>query len=663
MPFSLSVSDNLNRLSDKCVFPQSVLSAVLESHSQLPHPLIFRVFGPDESILVGVKEFTAAEGEILVPQSVYDKVGAGPVEIEVAQVAKATFLQVKPCHFYPHITNWKYYLESFLSKNYTTLSKKQKFGFYDAVAKVEVELQVEDANEELVTVVDTDITLDMVPLNDIMASQQLSHNDSLAYLENIPELTSGSSIKLVPFNQTMVPAIHKLNLRGIEGAQLNIQLTTTDDIYNVDLLAGLDKFVKLDNFSWCTMAQDSDGTKHIEINLASDTIVNYRQKCAEESACWLYLVPFAWEHDTTATLTIIGEAPSPEAELQASPDESTTQCSNCHKFIDKSKAALHEAFCFRNNVRCSCGEIFTKTIPSTHWHCDQCEPVIHGNSSLFKFKHDKLYHSGPYTCDHCDDKTSYPTFIELVENHQATQCGAKLHECMFCHLVVPQEVADYEDRFANLSHHENQCGNKTTDCFDCGSVVKTKDLASHMRIHYLHKVDHASEVVARCTNQNCVNILGNGAPPTNELGLCETCFGPLYAPVHDPTHSKLQARLERKYVIQLTKGCGHSWCENPQCANVEKRDIRLAIAHIHNDLMAQIAAPPLPINSGRTSQAPQGPSANRLWFCLNASVDLRRRVYDKIVREARYGSTMVLRAVAATTLEEEARAWLQTHSV
>lgn len=690
MALTISLSESLLPLSDKCVFPPSVLAETLESHNPLPHPLIFRLESSSKSVLVGVKEFTAPEGTILVPKSVYDNIGDDLVQYHVADVPRATFLQVKPTQFYPHITNWKYYLESFLSKNYTTLSKKQSFGVFDTVANVQVDLQVEDANEALVVVVDTDIALDVVPLNDIMAAQQLTHEKSIEHLENVPEFGSGSllgadfGVELQPFTMMLVPAIHKVDLRKFSKFAITI---TAEDMANVDLLAGLDKFVSLESFNWCTMDQDQSShidSKCIEIDASSDLVANYIQKHSD-SPCWLYVVPFAWEHACKVQVLVEDrtlkneerEGRYNEISMQnednlpslsdvssgssASASGDSVQCKNCGTLIEKQKVPLHEAFCFRNNVRCSCGEVFRKPIPSTHWHCDTCVPLVVGNSSLFKFKHDKLFHQGPYVCEKCDKDTEYPNYILLVENHKATDCAAKLHECIFCHLVVPQEEATYQDRFANLSHHENQCGNKTTECYQCGRVVKNKDLASHMKIHYLNKVESAAETVVRCTNENCTAVFINGSSPTNELGLCESCFGPLYAQVHDPTHIKLQNRLERKYVMQLTKGCGNSWCENRECASQRQWDIALALKHIHGELLPEIVLPPLPINVKR-EQKSESQDRNRLWLCLNASGAARRSLYDKISQEGHYSDNMVLKAVAQRD-EAEARAWLQTHWV
>lgn len=659
MSLSIFPSEALPTLSDKCIFPQLTLSATLQSHSPLPHPLIYRLHSQDKSVLVGVKEFTAPEGEILVPQSVFDVLGETQVDVEIAEIPKATFLSVRPTQFYPHITNWKYYLESFLSKNYTTLSQGQEFGVYDIAAKTEVKLRVESANEPLVTVIDTDIALDVVPLNDIMAAQQIQHNNSIAYAENVPDIKWDTKITLLPFNQTNTPSIFKVDLRLVK-SPLAIELTIDSDPYNADLLIGLDRFVTLENFLWCTMAQDGQPRKYIQIDPNSDIIVNYMNKHVDDD-CWLYLVPFAWEHPCEVHLKKLESliVTNDESGKSSGEHEGQVQCGNCRIFIDKGKFPLHEAFCLRNNVACSCGEIFQKAIPSTHWHCEECVPTVYGDSSLFKFKHEKLYHMGPYVCGQCEDSTSFPNFIDLVEKHKATTCPAKLHECIFCHLILPQEEATYVDKFANLTHHENLCGNKTTECFQCGKNVKTKDLASHLRIHYMNKVESASEQVPRCANENCINITNS---LTNDLGLCDTCYGSLYAQVHDPTNIKLQNRIERKYIMQLTKGCGNDWCENPECASINKLNIGQALKHIQHELLPQIVRPLLPINKPALANGTVM-AANHMWFCVNSSVDAKRRLFQKFQRQNIYSDSMILKALSANQDEENTLLWLKAHSV
>lgn len=651
----LQLSRALPRHSDKCLLPPSLLQTTIDETPELPHPLVYHLNDGASSIAVGVKEFTAEEGTVCVPQFIFEKLKGHTVTVSLADVPKATFLQLKPAQFYPHITNWKYYLESQLSKNYTTLTKHELFVIDDPVAKTAVDIIVEDANAPTVVVVDTDTILDVLPLNDIMAAQQLGQNDAISALENIPTFHESEVLEVVPFNQSPVPKLFKIDLRKVkESFLLVLRSENINEAYNVDLLVALDKFVKLDNFAFETMSQDSAAShtdKRIDINIKSDLIVNHLEKFKEEDTCELYAAVFAWDHNAKVKLEMVPFAKGDKI-VKENGTSNETKCSNCGKLIEKSKLPLHEAFCSRNNVRCSCGSTFFKEIPSSHWHCEKCDPLLAGESTLFKFKHDRLVHSGPYRCEDCDSTSEYSDFILLVKNHKLTKCPSKLHECMFCHLIVSQEEETYEDRFTNLTHHENQCGNKTTECFECNRVFKRKGLKSHMQMHYMDKVELNTETVRLCANENCVSIVND---ESNDLGLCDTCYGPLYATVLDPTRIKLQNRIERRYVLQLTKGCGNVWCQNPQCATATlPRPMKEVIQHIQLELLLLVVTPELPITrrKGVTSDA------NKFYFCLTESLHKRKELVDRLVDEGQYSRDMVLRAVNRLRDEDSAREWL-----
>ncbi|PVH14976.1 uncharacterized protein CXQ87_005255 [Candidozyma duobushaemuli] len=655
---SVQLSEGLPKNSDKCLFPPSLLQSTIDNVTDLPHPLVFNLSDGVSITAVGVKEFTAEEGTIEVPQYIFESIKNEVVSIELADLPKATFLQLKPAQFYPHITNWKYYLESQLSQNYTTLTKGKPFFIDDRVAKTLVEVNVEDANAPTVIVVDTDTILDVLPLNDIMAAQQLSQNDATSALENIPELSSSEVLELAPFNQSAVPKIFKIDLRKAQsGFSLVLKSENEDEAYNVDLLVALDKFVKLDNFAFETMSQDSvvaNTDKAVEIDVRSDMVVNHLEKYKEEDSCYLYAVVFAWDHNAKVRLEKNPIVHKPEDVKNTTTGAS---CSHCGKRIEKAKLPLHEAFCIRNNVKCSCGSVFNKEIPANHWHCDVCVPPVAGNSTLFKFKHDRLQHSGPYKCEECDNSPEYSDFVSLVRDHKSTSCPAKLHECMFCHLILPQEEETYEDRFTNLTHHENQCGNKTTECFECHRVFKRKDLKSHMRMHYMDKVELNTESVGLCANVNCVNIVDDA---TNELGLCDICYGPLFATVLDPTHIKLQNRIERRYMLQLTKGCGNSWCQNSHCATASKPlPIKDSLNLIQQELLPLIVKPELPITKKNGAKS----SRNELYFCISESVHNKKALVEHLAEEGHYSRNMALKAVHKSRNEDSAREWLARNAI
>ncbi|RKP31072.1 hypothetical protein METBISCDRAFT_30466 [Metschnikowia bicuspidata] len=575
-PLRVQYSDLLPPHSDKCLLPPAILEGVLQSRPDLPHPLVFQLNGA-VPVYVGVKEFTAPEQTVVVPLDVLQALSASEVRVQIADLPKGSFLKLKPAQFYPHITNWKYYLESFLSTHYTVLSKNQIFYFDDKVSAITVELLVEDCNAESVVVVEANVVLDVVPLDDIMAAQQLQQGLDLAVLERIPVLEAATNLDLKPFSQVSLQHIYRINLRK-RHENFTIVLECNEDNANVDLICGFDKFLTLESFVWCSMGRHSDTgpAKTIHVDMASDKVRDSLNRSQEEVSSWLYVVPFAWDLPLSATLSIATLLPEKSTQ---SPPEASKLCPNCDKYIQNSNFALHEAFCKRNNKKCSCGKVFEKDIPSIHWHCDLCDAT--GDSTLLQFKHNKLFHQGPYICQACGYDTPFASFLGMVMLHKGSVCPSKLHECRFCHLVVPQGKATYEDRYNDFTHHESECGNKTMECLKCGKT-------SHMLLHALGGSSLAAEEIALCANVNCVNILDG---PGNELSLCEICYGPLYSNLHDPKRQKLHARIERKYILQLTKGCNQSWCNNQECAtgNV-KLDMKLAFLRRKKEYLEELKA-------------------------------------------------------------------------
>lgn len=688
--FPLQLGPNLPRFSDKAIFPPSVLSLIIGHHeNDLPHPLIFRLLTSSSSCHVGVKEFSSPDEVVILPESIIDKLLVGQESVDTISIRletaipKATFLTLKPLQFYPEITNWKYYLESKLPSLYTTLTKNEHLVIE---GEHQYELLIEDCNAATVCIIDTDIVLDVIPLNDIMANQQLEFDKNLNYLNNIEEIDHELEVyDLSPIGKSMTPRLFKIDITKFKQQFITIELLMDasefikndySTLFNVDLVAGLDKLINLENFQYTTIDDDftiqknlnnggSNRFKSIVIDLKDDSIVNKLHKGQEETddegknpERFIYLIPFTWESASSITIRVIDGVKPTESYVE-SIEEGLVKCKNCLKSISKLKLPLHEAFCYRNNKLCSCGQVFLREIPSNHWHCGPCDndSLMNGNLTLLKFKHDKLHHLDSYQCDKCQT-TNYSNFLDLVLNHKGKDCPMKLHECKFCHLILPQEETTFEDKFVNLTHHENTCGNKTTECYKCNKLLRTKDLNKHLKLHDLDK-QQFNEInqltFNKCSNLNCINQVDTR--DTNELGLCVICYGPLYIPQHDPTNIKLQSRLERKYMIQLSKGCGSSWCQNQECLtgnkSIPKRSIKELLKHINEELFPQISHPALPINKNKST----GP--NQLWFCVNQSVSDKKHLVDKLVFEQQYNTAIIYKAVNQVGSDEDAvRAWL-----
>lgn len=696
--------DELPYFSDKAIFPPSLLTRVVEAYGEksLPHPLIFRVGKGDRSYYVGVREFSAEEGTVRLPGSFVEKVFIKEdfLSFQLADdVPKGKYLTLKPLQFYPQITNWKYYLENRLSRYYTTLTVHDMLHIEDN--NTIFELFIEDVGDsgDTICIIDTDMILDIIPLNDIMATQQLEFSkfSLMNSLENTKEIRVGEIVHLnnmKPFSsQDYVPSLFKIDLSQFHNQDmLNIIIRNSgphlqiDQIVNMDCLVGLDKLTNMENFKWSTMDDDFEiqyrldhnlietPVKSINIKIAESgellTKVNQKKGDDESADSHIYIAPFVWEFQANIDLEVstsnaaIPDVQNPK-ELIAEEEEERYRCPNCEKEIPKRTRQLHEPFCLRNNVKCSCGCIFFKQIPPNHWHCDDCnDSKAYGNSALLLMKHRKLNHDGNYICNSCASNEKYAKYTELVVQHKSSKCSEKLHVCRFCHLVVPQGEATYQDNFLNLSHHENECGNKTTECFQCGRILRTKDVSKHLKMHTLDKLEKNNDIklnFSKCLNENCVMITH---PDANAFGLCDLCYGPVYIAQEDPNNLKLQSRIERKYMLQLTKGCGFSWCRNINCRTYNKDKFskmshKEIYTYLCQELFSYIASPPLPINQDRVTHSP-----NRLWFCVNEAIQSRTNIANVLLDVGEYSPLLIYKAVNETEANlPSAEKWLSENAI
>lgn len=704
LQFELKVTSgsNLPRYSDRAILPPSVLSSIIDTYSEssLPHPLIFKAWHNNNSCYIGVKEFSSNEGEILLPRIITDKIGAENddiVRVElVSNIPKGKSLTLKPLQFYPQIHNWKFFLESKLTNFYTTLTKNSALYIEDGPTVYELYVEAVDESLDTIGIIDTDIILDVIPLNDIMANQQLEFNKNFNHVDsnNINELFLNDEVQIIelkPFTSSdFRPQVYKLDLSNYDKSKpLTVKVTSLNhdysSLFNLDLVVGLDKLVNLENFRWTTMNDDFDLQFKLENNMTNtyekmitinmqqdDELLTKIHKIDDDiSDHFIYIVPFTWELNGNLTLSITNEQNSPKdsttIDHNYETSDDTVKCSNCNKAISKDKILLHESFCLRNNVKCSCGLVFLKEIPASHWHCDECnDSAKYGNSSLLKFKHDKLFHEASYECNQCSSTAEFNDFIDLVINHKGSVCPGKLHECRFCFLIVPQGESTFQDKVANLTNHENTCGNKTTECFKCNKILRTKDLPKHLKMHDLDKIQMNQNTKInfnKCLNENCIIIIKDST--SNQLGLCDYCFGSIYTPQHDPTNIKLQSRIERKYMIQLTKGCGFDWCKNNNCKTYNPTRFtgmshKELLVYINDSLFSSIRTPELPVNKNKPS-----PPDNRLWFCVNESIQLRKDILNLLSSENEYDEKLIYKPINELSVvnEDSVRDWLLHNGV
>lgn len=656
IPFKLSVnndSDNLSPYSDKANLPPTVLSQIIDEGVELPHPFVFKITNDSDPFIytyIGVKEFISEPKEIDLPSLVTAKLqNPTTVILELQRdIPKATSLKLKPSLFYP-ISNWKFFLESRLT-HYTLVEKGDTIIIEEGGLKYE--LQVEEINGSdsvtVASIIDTDVTVDMVPLNDNVAQQQLefnkSHYDQFSSIQELKKEEEVVIHELSSFiNPRFVPRLYKIDISNWSGDNLWIELETNDPTHlvNADCVVGESKLLTIENFAYSSMAEDEKvsklvangihAKKTIRIDFKRDELIlNKLNRCRQLSDTgegddrYLYLIPFTWQGDETVLLRIADKQDDRDFNITSD----SKKCPNCSKLIPKENFLLHESRCpLKQKVK----------------------PV---NSKLMQFKHIQLYEK-QYQC--CSQ--TFDTFFDLVR-HKAV-CPNKVIECRFCHLIVPQELATYQDNFEGLTHHENLCGNKTQECIKCSKLIRRKDATKHMQLHDYEKAEiNQSITFKKCSNVNCINEAGS-----NELNLCELCFGPLYIAQFDPTNIKLQSRIERKYMLQLTKGCDQVWCNNEHCKagnprlnNNSMKDSMTLIQQLFNS----IHQPRLPINE-KNGVAKEGET--KFWFCVNESVSKKKLWFDILKSEGDYTEVIILQALKLNNDESLVRHWLKDNAI
>lgn len=304
------------------------------------------------------------------------------------------------------------------------------------------------------------------------------------------------------------------------------------------------------------------------------------------------------------------------------------ECPTCGRGIPETSWVLHTSFCARHTSICrTCGMTFSrKEIPIDHWHCEQC------NASGVGWKAKHLATHLPERCE-----CGYATLAGDVARHRATDCPQRLQICRFCHLLVTQGEASPQQRLMGLTAHEDECGSRTADCPYCRRPVRLSSLVAHLDGH--NNARRSRPQPTMCANHNCPHALDTNAADQPPLGLCRSCYGPLYARgQHDPDGSRLLARVERRYILQLTRGCGHGWCQNHACVTGSgiKRSVAESLAFVKS-------LPP-----------------GEHWFCVD-ELATRKAMFVSL-EDGEYSRNWRGMAISRCGSETEARKWLELNA-
>ncbi|EPS45601.1 hypothetical protein H072_405 [Dactylellina haptotyla CBS 200.50] len=625
--------------------PYEQLARRNDAPQQLPHPLIFRVTNlvNGRTAYAGIREFSAEDNEVVLSKFLREGLAipspelqtqehptelGGSIKVEAISIPKGTFVKLRPLDA-GYEEDWKSILENHLQKNFTTLTVNnilavprlsKQSGQNDFKFLID---EVKPEQSEAVCIVDTDLEVDIEPLNEDQARESLRQRE----LRKKAESSAGGPINIDGPKEGTIAGDNyvRFNLKVWNRTQpilINVPEDNVDIMVTTDSIQG---WPKMEEWTWSRF----DGSRSIVISPDDPHIQNAKEirislRVYEQSV----IDPNSKKpmpSDSTGFFLLIAQSAQEDDEEDTSmaddnPDNEI--CSNCKRSIPKRSMFLHQNFCLRNNVLCphGCGQVFKKGTEVDHWHCSECK-AFGTNTPLRNTynKHMDIAHTAR-RCNACD--YSAGSLAELA-THRTTTCPEKLILCRFCHLTVPQEEdIDFTSTITGLAPHEKNCGGRTTNCHICDRIVQLKNMETHLKHHELERKSKPLPRV--CRNVNCSRIVTFTGPTDNQLGLCTVCFGPLNISEHDPTNTKLSRRAELRYLTQLLRGCGKSWCTNEMCKT--GRANRTPPLPAFSSKEATAAVKPLVTVEGLLS----GYTSHSLHFCVDSDTQKRKHVAEML---------------------------------
>ena len=635
---------------------------LVERQQQLPHPLTFRLVNPDNghAVYAGIREFSAPPDEIGLSLFLRQALGledgkilkrSERVTIHAQQLQKGTYVRLRPLAAGYDPEDWKSLLERYLRDNFTTLTNGEILTVTSGKDDFRFLIDKLQPDGPAICVVDTDLEVDIEPLNEEQARDTLKQRAEK--LAKAPGTRDGSSVGgAFEFGKEAVGQVrpgeyvdYTLNewerLKGID-----VELAPLDGESDVDLFIAPRKptlRIKPREEEYVFADYSGRPSKRIkishtntEINNANAIYISVRSnKGGSEEPNKTQPVQYTLR---VAPLEDASKAIGVDIHMADEPSDTAKEevrCKNCHQWVPQRTMVLHESFCYRNNVLCpKCQNVFKKSSDDwkNHWHCPHDDS--YGNSLAMKEKHDTLLHT-PRTCADCGYVANN---IPELAHHRTSVCPAKHILCQFCHLLVPQKGPDDPDPsdpdvvFSGLTPHEIADGARTTECHLCSKIIRIRDMSTHLRHHDLERLSRHRPRI--CHNANCgrtIDGIGRNGQvkreaDRNDLGFCDACFAPLYASMYDSDGKALRRRVERRYLTQLLTGCGTEWCRNEYCKTGRKN---LGIDGQVSSKEALSMIKPLleGLGSGQTTS----------YFCTGEASQ-KRRVLAEMIAAERQGS-------------------------
>ncbi|KFA80013.1 hypothetical protein S40288_01863 [Stachybotrys chartarum IBT 40288] len=651
-----------------------------EITSQLPHPLMFRLVNPKNNNVVyaGIREFSAPEDTLVLSSFLKDALGLkeedfaepkgnateDPIDltdgqassvtsvqimVHAQQLPRGTYVRLRPLEAGYNPDDWKSLLERHFRDSFTTLTKDAVLavnGVQGDVFKFLVDKLAPEG--EGICVVDTDLEVDIEPLNEEQARETMRQIMSKAQ----PGSAAGTSVGVeIDIWKDVQGQVLPGDYVDYELPSWNRSQPLTIQLSGVEEEDALDLFITPKSNRQRALPREEThvfgdfspavhGRKaitispsNVELEDATSILVTvhaYRHPDAMEQSA--NPVRYTLRAKAEPADNEMMENGVPESEEHAPNEE---QCKNCLQWVPKQTMVLHENFCRRNNTLCPhCKSVFKKGSPEwdSHWHCEHDSG--HGNSAASKLKHDAVFHTDRQ-CPSCEFSTNS---LPDLARHRTSVCPGKLILCRFCHLEVPQEGDPFnpspEVVLSGLTAHELADGGRTTECHLCDKIVRLRDMEIHLKHHELDKDKRSKPDI--CRNANCGRTLhgvgpkgqtnwgtNQGQGPGNDIGLCSVCFGPLYVSMHDPEGKALRRRIERRYLAQMMTGCGKKHCRNEWC--------KTGRANANLEPKGASAQAVLPLVKPLLEAIPR--KQEPMYFCVDEANQTRRSLAEMLAAE------------------------------
>ncbi|KAG0279468.1 hypothetical protein BGZ96_001952 [Linnemannia gamsii] len=687
---------------DKIILPQAALESIIHAHAsappppliqpdsnydptswahpqfnpyeptkaqELPSPLTFQIRNPANRLLThgGVKEFSAADGQVHLPPWMMNSLALSPgdqVMVKYAALPKGTWAKFRPLSAdYMEILDFRALLEARLRSNYTTLTRGEVLRVHQGTKEFEfVVEELKPEPGEAVCITDTDLEVDIEPLDTEMGD---AANQYTSGIFNGQGSRKANVLKIGIESQGRVsPDAYQRWTVDIPNRKSGIDITVNvQEPGDLDVLVSTKLPVSLQDHLWANF--ESVGPRVITI-LESDqdyatqqdsqvihiavfgreptTVVASGSSTSTASTSTgevIYSIQAQYHNSSDFSTPISGSSSTSEAADVPNKDVPGYQeCTNCGSWIPERTMMLHSNFSHRNNAKCNkCGIVMKKEDLPNHFHCDHCDK--HGDISEKK-KHMEIFH-GWYQCS-CESFES-PALLELAE-HRRTTCSDRFIICRYCHTLVQQGglTSNARDRMRGLHSHESYCGDRTIQCQKCSQMVSLKDIQVHAQHHEYQRQNQVAPQL--CSNQNCVRSKG---ATSNVLGLCQLCFGPYWISTEDPKNQKLVQRLARKYHAQLMTGCGNNWCRNQHCATFRGRQMDATSAA--TEMMSILKEARVGAIDG-----------HKTWLCVDEGTTRKKVMAELLLEEVsgQYTIEWCVKALEAERTDLEAAAqWLQ----